>query len=628
MRPGRVHMCAVSLTFVKRKTTVTSFQTKKRVMTAGFGVLASAAAALALALVLGLGAVPIVLGQNATGPQVATAQLTFEGTTTISAGVSGSPGQSNGALEFGPSLNVNTSKPQISGTVKPARVAANQVPKPPSNAIVTPNSVQGFNGITHRDQRVSDNGNQFSLEPPDQGLAVGNRFVVEAVNNAIAVYDPAGNLLAGPMALNRFFGLRSEIVRSSPPVFGPFVSDPRVYFDKDTNTFFTTELEIDTNPATGNFLTGAAARSRTLVAVTRDPTSTWTVLSNDTTNDGGQFGQCPCFGDQPLIGADANGFYISTNAFSISTLSFRGAQLYAIPKGALAAGSITTVVRFNQLTEADAPFAFSIQPASTPPGGAFAGTSNGTEYFVSALDFSNELDNRLVVWALTNTASLDTPAPALQLTNAVVNTEVYGAPPSAQQKPGTTPLADSVGNHEELVASNDDRLQQVVFADGKLWAALNSVVKPENGPVRVGAAWFILAPTSTSRSVSATVANQGYVVANQNYVLFPAIGVNAAGKGAISFTLVGPDFFPSAAFASLDVVNGAGDVQIAAVGALPDDGFTGYSAFNGARVGRWGDYSAAVADESGNIWLATEYIPNSPRTVFANWGTFVSNVIP
>ena len=93
MRPGPVHMCAVSLTFVKRKKTVTSFQTKNRVITAGFSVLSSAAAALTLALVFGLGAVPIVLGQNAIAPQVATAQLSFEGTTTISAGVSGSSGR-------------------------------------------------------------------------------------------------------------------------------------------------------------------------------------------------------------------------------------------------------------------------------------------------------------------------------------------------------------------------------------------------------------------------------------------------------------------------------------------------------------------------------------------------------
>src|SRR5258708_18775027 len=299
------------------------FRTKKRFMTAGFSVLASAAAALAVALTFGPGTVPTALGQNATGPQVATAQLRFQGIPKIFAKSAGSPGQTAGALEFGRRLDVNTTKPQISGTVKPARVPANQVPTPASNAIVTPNSVNGFNGITHRDQRLADNGNQFSLEPPDQGLAAGNGLVAEAVNNATAVYAAAGHLLAGPMALNRFFGLPSEIVRSNPPVFGPFISDPRVYFDKDTNTFFTTELAIDTNSATGAFLTGAAARASTLIAMTHDPTSTWTVLSNKTTNDGGQFGPCPCFGDQPLIGADANGFYISTNAFSISRQGFR-----------------------------------------------------------------------------------------------------------------------------------------------------------------------------------------------------------------------------------------------------------------------------------------------------------------
>src|SRR5258708_2149890 len=160
-----------------------SLQTKKRVMTAGFGALASVAAALAVALAFGPGTVPIASGQSATRSQVATAQLSFEGITTISAGTSGSPGQNAGALEFGPRLDVNTTKPQISGTVKPARVPADHVPTPASNAIVTPNSVAGFNGIPHRDQRVADHGNQFSLEPPDQWLPPENGSVAKPVNH-------------------------------------------------------------------------------------------------------------------------------------------------------------------------------------------------------------------------------------------------------------------------------------------------------------------------------------------------------------------------------------------------------------------------------------------------------------
>src|SRR5258708_29581784 len=211
-----------------------SFQAKKHMITAGFGVLASAVAPLAVTLGFGLGTVPIAFGQNATRPQVATAQLSFEGITSISAGVTGSPGQNSGALEFGPRLDVNTTKPQISGTVKPARVPSDHVPAPASNAIVIPNLVNGFNGITHRDQRLADNGNQFSLEPPDQGLAAGNGFVVEAGNNAIAGYNQTGSLLAGPIAPNPFFGFPSGVVPTNPPRFWPFLSDPPGHFAKET----------------------------------------------------------------------------------------------------------------------------------------------------------------------------------------------------------------------------------------------------------------------------------------------------------------------------------------------------------------------------------------------------------
>jgi hypothetical protein len=279
----------------------------------------------------------------------------------------------------------------------------------------------------------------------------------------------------------------------------------------------------------------------------------------------------------------------------------------------------------------------SVQPATTPPHGTFEAANGGTEYFMSALEFTGGLDNRIAVWAMTNTSSLADTTPTVHLQNVVVASQVYGMPPSMQQKPGPTPLADLLktknnplgvvtNEHLELIDGNDDRMQQVVFADGSLWSSLNTVVKPSNGPVRVGAAWFILTPSWVSGALSAAITKQGYVVANQQNVAFPSIGVNAAGQGVMTFTLVGPDYYPSAAFATVDKVNGTGAIQIAASGAGPDDGFTGYGAFGG-RVARWGDYSAAVADSDGSIWLGVEYIPGGPRTLLANWGTFVSRVV-
>src|SRR5258708_4179388 len=49
----------------------------------------------------------------------------------------------------------------------------------------------GFEGLNHYQQRYSRGGNQFSVEPPDQGLCAGNGFVLEAVNDVFNVFDAA-----------------------------------------------------------------------------------------------------------------------------------------------------------------------------------------------------------------------------------------------------------------------------------------------------------------------------------------------------------------------------------------------------------------------------------------------------
>src|SRR5256885_2201993 len=198
----------------------------------------------------------------------------------------------------------------------------------------------GFDALDHLDQRNAGTGNfrntQFSLEPPDQALCVGNGFVVESVNTAIAVFNTSGTRIAGPTALNQFFGLAPEVIRTPPIRFGDFTSDPRCYFDRATNRFFVIMLQIDVDPPSGNF-TGP---SHQLIAVSKtgDPTGGFNIFRLTTTRDGDQ--NCPCFGDQPLLGADANGFYLSTNAFSLVDGRFKGAQIYAMSKRALAAGNV------------------------------------------------------------------------------------------------------------------------------------------------------------------------------------------------------------------------------------------------------------------------------------------------
>jgi hypothetical protein len=561
-------------------------------------------------------------------------QITARGTTTLGGPSSLTVVPQGTTNEMRPSNVVNRQIPH--SALSPARISASHVPNPAPNTLATSNpGFSGFNGISHRDQRFAGTGSysntQFSLEPPDQALCVGNGNVLESVNTALAVYDTGGTKLSGPEPINQFFKLAPEVIRSNPPVFGDFTSDPKCYFDIDNGGhFFFTVVQLDLNPSDGNF----SGRSHLELAVsqTNDPTGMWNLFSIDVTNDGHNgtpaHPGCPCLGDQPLIGADANGFYISTNEFPIFANGFNGAQIYALSKTALEAGTLPTAVLFNTgtiSTPDPGGIWFSVQPATTPPGDTFA---TNTEYFLSSLDFSGTLDNRIAFWTLTGTNTLDT-TPNLALTPTVITTEIYGQPPAAQQKDGPRPLGQITipqlgGKTEklELLNSDDDRMESAVFAAGKVYGALTTVVKTPNGPARIGIAFFVVNPSNN------TIAKQGYVSINQEFVFYPSVGVNSSGQGMLSFTFVGPDFFPSAAYTSLSATSGAGDVHIGGPGALPEDGFTGYSFFGGNRVARWGDYSAAAVDESGKLWLATEYIPNAPRSVLADWGSFVSNVIP
>src|SRR5712691_1275360 len=555
------------------------------------------------------------------------------------------------ANEFAPSLEVDRNIPN---TQSAAHVPSADVPRPESKQVVSTNpGFGGFLGLTHRDQRTADGGNQFSLEPPDQGLCVGAGRVIEPINDVFAVYDAATGTKRSPAtggtSLTVFFTGQHQIVRTPPVRFGPFLSDPKCYFDPALNRFFITELAIDRNPVTGAF--GPRASQLLAVSKTAAPTtssSDWFIYSIDATNDGNNgtpsHPGCPCFGDQPLIGADANAFVITTNEFNLSFFSgapvvFNGAQIYVIDKAAAATG----VLKFQFIGGSPIPLeegpAFSLQPATSPTAAGWSSANGGTEFLLSDLDFDATLDDRLAVWALTHTNAIATHG--VQLSHVVIESQVYGQPPDAQQKDGPTPLADITPNaftgkpgnapteHLELIAGNDDRMNQAVFAAGKLWSGVNTVVKTENGITHVGIAYFVVSPSfPTGGSLSATIAKQGYISVNGENVLYPSIGVNSAGKGVVGFSLVGRDFFPSAAYAPIDAVNGVGDVHVAAAGAAPDDGFSGYNFFTGGNTGRWGDYSAAVADSSGTIWIGHEFIPNAPRTLLANWGTFVSHVTP
>ena len=123
----------------------------------------------------------------------------------------------------------------------------------------------------------------------------------------------------------------------------------------------------------------------------------------------------------------------------------------------------------------------------------------------------------------------------------------------------------------------------------------------------MGIAYFVVGAVGTGVGVFAHIVHQGYVAVDRENVLFPSIAVNRLGIGAMAFTLSGPDFFPSAAYVRFALRRPAGAIHVSAAGVLPEDGFSGYTAFGSPTPGvaRWCDYSAAVAAEAPSGWVTS-----------------------
>jgi hypothetical protein len=481
--------------------------------------------------------------------------------------------------------------PRSSSTAKPL-AAAPRTTAAQTLSAAAPSLPQNFNGVSSRDSAVTNFGAEF--EPPDQGLCVGNGYVVEMVNSAYTVYRTDGSVVTGPFNVNGPFdeGLLE------------FTSDPRCMYDAATHTWFAAIL----------FINGANTVSRVDLAVNTsgDPTKAWTTYQINTTGMGGATGRkhpgCPCFGDQPTLGFDSQNVYITTNEFSIVGPQFNGAQVYAIARSDLTNPGLPSTpahfVHYDNLNIGGS-VASSIQPA------IMEGTDSQAEYFLNSLDPTGTFDQRLGVWAMTNRGAVAKGGKPT-LSSTVLESEGLRHPAGR----GAEGLEQPPGRRRRPHAAGAVQQRHV-------WGELDTQVTIPNDPEpRAGAAWFNVRPGLTNGVItSAHMQQQGYVSLAGNSVLYPALQVTPAGNAAMVMTLSGLSRFPSAAYSILrDGASAFGPIKVAAAGTTNYD----------PNATRWGDYSWAVlAPAATSVWVATEYVPPTASQTpdgRRNWGTRVFRV--
>jgi len=442
-----------------------------------------------------------------------------------------------------------------------------------------------------------------ALTPPDQGLCVGPDHTVkgtpdavwEVVNEVGEEYSQAGAAIRPAVNLPTLFQDQYSF------------SDPRCLFDPSTQSFYFTEIGYPI--ATGPQADGNNTVNDVLVVNSRGAAT----YQFDSSLGG------TCLGDQPKVGFNNNALVISTDEYCGPTESnYEGAIVQVISKSQLAAETPTVNWAVSSPVSLAGNPVVGLDPAIN--------ASGPVAYLVNSVPFNadgsnNALGHTLGLWTLADTAAVTTGKGVPVLISKVLPSEPYAFPvPAPSTGDGSTSTFSGATITSETALNPDDsRLSGPVNVSPgpggtlNLWTALDAAVNPAGGTAtKDGAAWFEI-NTGAGR-----VVNQGYLAAAGGAsLLYPAVYANSRAATMV-YTITSPTLNPSAAFSVL----GSPGIQVVGAGSGPHLSFADAPPFNSPR---WGDYSFAAPDpESGNIWMATEYIPPASEwDGFDNWGTYI-----
>jgi hypothetical protein len=410
------------------------------------------------------------------------------------------------------------------------------------------------------------NQNGFALTPPDHGLAVGNGFEVQFINDVGRIWQGPTSV-SGPFALSAFFTSRPAT---------DFISDPWLLFDTVSNRFY------------GGIFDVTLGGEIMAISQTNNPTGVWNLYNVRYPSTTVIKGGCP---DQGKGGVDDNVIGLGFNEFSAQQCSggggsFLGAALEVFNKADAMSGLTLHFVFTDPLSTY-----FSLVPAQS------LGATT-TLYFSSTDDLAGTAFHTVTSTGVPNVSTVTLTA----LADIVV--PKYKEPPGAQQS-GTSTLIDS----------GDNRTQHVVWRDKVLVSTQTVGCTPANDTALRACAR--VTEVNADPSLTTVSLLKALTVSKLSmYYIYPAASLTSADNVVLTFSRSS-----STSFASL--------VTTAAPLATKFPGVKVVTAGTATNVsGRFGDYNAIAIDPSGNqtnYWVAGEIGGTSGPTGF-KWNTAVDSV--
>jgi hypothetical protein len=457
-------------------------------------------------------------------------------------------------------------RPLPSGTAP----AAAQAPAPATSTaalIPSPAPLQGFEAL----------GDNDTVIPPDTMGAAGPNHLMVTLNSQIRIQDKTGTEVS-TVSLYSFWSGLSGVTS---------VFDPKLTYDPFNDRWI---FAVGANPESSSSLLLIAASQSS------DPTGNWNLYKVTVDGTGTDWG------DYPALGFNKDWVVVNLNLFTVSANKFDTGKIFVFNKSDLYAGNatvgLTTFTDSNDFTEA---------PAVTYD------NSLATLYLVESWNGSSGGHGYLAISSITGPVGSE----AYNAQVAFVST----ANPWASGPPSGADFAPQEGTTHKI-QNNDDRILNVVYRNGSLWAAQNAFL-PANKPTRTAAQWWQFLPDGTVQQFGRVDDSTG-----TNFYAFPSIAVNSENDVLLGYSSFSASQYASASYSIRSGDDPPGSMR--SVELLKAGEAVYYKTFSGTQ-NRWGDFSSAVVDPSNDLdfWTIQEYAssPNFPNGD-NRWGTWWGDITP
>ncbi len=411
-------------------------------------------------------------------------------------------------------------------------------------------------------------GSNGSVAPPDTDGDVGPNHFMQIVNSRFAVYSKTGTLLMGPSN-------NSTIFNGMPNNNND--GDGIILYDENADRWLFSQFSLPNYP-NGPFFENVA------ISQTGDPTGTWYRY---------QF-SFPDMPDYPKLAVWRDGYYMTIRRFASGSGNFLSCSAVAMDRAKMLAGDITAgMVMFNMPTSAEGTEAADCD-SEFPPVGTPCPVAFLTSSTVKLYDFH-------VDW--------ETPANSTFLQNYTVPIAMFGTlSGNVVPQKGTTQKLDAMSGRRIMF-----RMPYRKFSDHS--SMLLSTTANVSGVA--GIRWMEL------RNVDGawTLFQEGtYAPGDGHWRWMGSIAMDSIGNIALGFSVSSSTLYPSIRYTGRMSCDPPGSMTIFEKGIMNGGG----SQTPGFSDGRWGDYSAMVADPVtlGKFWYTQEYYSNNS---VANWKTRIGS---